>query len=553
MASALVAAAASLLLPVIAARALNAVLVAHDVGAALTTMLVVLTLRIIAEALGSVARAYATTRVTGALRYQILRQVFTLGVAGQRQYNTGDLVARITGNVARSATIAPTLVHAAVAIAASLGGLIGLVLIDWPIGIVFLTAAVPAVVVLRLLTNQLTSSYAEYLGHVSAIAARLTDALAGSRTISASGTLRREVDRVLVPLPDLARSGSRIWAVQRSASWQFALIVSTVRVLVLGTAGVALAAGQITAGEMLAASLYLSQALGLLQHLDSLTTLGEARANALRVLHVLADDPPTEPAHGPAPDTGDIEPGTGLITFRRIVVRRQGRTILDGVDLQIPAGTAMALVGRSGMGKTSLAMLPGRLLDPESGETLIDGVCVNTLDTAHLRRQVSYAFSRPVLLGRTVHDALTYGRPGAPEAEVEAALRVARADDFIRRLPNGLETSLAACPFSGGEMQRLGLARAIIHGGRIMILDDATSSLDTVTEAEIAEALTAGPANRTRILVAHRAHTAARADLVAWLDNGRIRAVGTHHDLWVREPEYRAIFAAPQLADWDDR
>jgi ATP-binding cassette subfamily B protein len=157
-----------------------------------------------------------------------------------------------------------------------------------------------------------------------------------------------------------------------------------------------------------------------------------------------------------------------------------------------------------------------------------------------------------VLLGDTVRDALTYGRSAVPDRQVEQAARIAQAEDFIRRLPAGFDTALADTPFSGGEAQRLGLARAVVHGGRVLVLDDATSSLDTITEANLAAAITAGLAGRTRLVIAHRATTAARADSVAWLAEGRIRAFAPHHALWATDPDYRAVFATEPAAEGDE-
>ncbi|NEA25573.1 ATP-binding cassette domain-containing protein, partial [Actinomadura bangladeshensis] len=128
-----------------------------------------------------------------------------------------------------------------------------------------------------------------------------------------------------------------------------------------------------------------------------------------------------------------------------------------------------------------------------------------------------------------------------PDARLAEAARAARADGFIRRLPGGYDTPLADAPMSGGELQRMGLARAFAHAGRVLILDDATSSLDTVTEMEITDAVLTRFAGITRLIIAHRASTAARADLVAWLDGGRLRALAPHTTLW-RNPDYRAVF-----------
>ncbi|WP_031054702.1 ATP-binding cassette domain-containing protein, partial [Streptomyces sp. NRRL WC-3774] len=196
---------------------------------------------------------------------------------------------------------------------------------------------------------------------------------------------------------------------------------------------------------------------------------------------------------------------------------RGPRAVLDGVDLVVPGGTTLAVVGRSGAGKSLLAALAGRLAEPDAGEVLLDGVPLRELTHDALRRSIGYAFERPALLGGTVEEEIGLALPSRSPAQVREAARTAHADDFVRRLPEGYDTLVADAPRSGGESQRLGLARAFAHGGRLLILDDALSSLDTVTEARIAEALVSGGARGTRLLVAHRAATAARADAVAWL------------------------------------
>jgi ATP-binding cassette subfamily B protein len=171
----------------------------------------------------------------------------------------------------------------------------------------------------------------------------------------------------------------------------------------------------------------------------------------------------------------------------------------------------------------------------------LDGVPLPELTHDQLRRAVTYAFEQPVLLQGTVAEAIRFGVTSPPVDRVRAAARAARADGFIVRLPHGYAAPLDATPLSGGERQRLGLARAFAHDARLLILDDATSSLDTATEARIAEALTTHLDGRTRLIITHRQATAARADLVAWLDDGRIRACAPHREL-CDHPGYRGIF-----------
>jgi ATP-binding cassette subfamily B protein len=164
-----------------------------------------------------------------------------------------------------------------------------------------------------------------------------------------------------------------------------------------------------------------------------------------------------------------------------------------------------------------------------------------------LRRLIGYGFDRPVLLGDTILDAIAFGASVSSRYDVvEAALR-SDADGFVRRLPQGYENPLDATPLSGGEAQRLGLARAFAHAGRVLVLDDVAASLDTVTDFHITSVLSTAFAGRTRIVVAHRVSTAARADRVVWLDDGRVRAVAPHSELW-QQADYRAIFDASALA-----
>jgi ATP-binding cassette, subfamily B, bacterial len=182
-------------------------------------------------------------------------------------------------------------------------------------------------------------------------------------------------------------------------------------------------------------------------------------------------------------------------------------------------------------------------VDPDEGEVLLDGVPLRKVDRRELRRAVGYGFERPALFGETVADTIAFGRDAPPPDTVVAAARAAQADEFIRRFPQAYGTPLADAPMSGGETQRIGLARTFAHAGRVVVLDDVAASLDTVTEHRISQVLTGALSDRTRLLVAHRASTAARADTVVWLDRGRVHTMARHDELW-HDPEYRAIFEA---------
>ena len=221
---------------------------------------------------------------------------------------------------------------------------------------------------------------------------------------------------------------------------------------------------------------------------------------------------------------------------------RDARPVLDGLDLRIAGGASVAVIGRSAVGKSTLAAVAGGLIEPDGGAMLLDGVPLTDLSPAVLRHEICFAFAEPALLGDTVADAIVFGRGELTRAETVTAAHAARADDFIQRFPAGYDNPLRDSPMSGGERQRTGLARAFARPARLLVMDDATSSLDTVTEAQVSKVLTESLAGLTRVIVGHRPSTAARCDLVAWLDgSGRVRALAPHRELW-DDPEYRAVF-----------
>ncbi|WP_189390113.1 ABC transporter ATP-binding protein [Streptomyces sp. SDr-06] len=532
--AAAVALGAGLLLPVALARVVDRTLAGGDTDLLLLVFAGLLLLRVVAEAGGEMAGVLAETSVLGRLRYRLVRQVFMLGVPGSRRHALGDLIARLTGNAASAAKAVPYLVEVGVEILGAACGAAALCWIDWEAGLTFLITAAPLAFTIRRLAQRSSSAFAEYLVHLSAIAARLADAVSGRRTIRACGTGRREATRVLSPLTELARAGMATWKVRRAVSWQVAFAQTAIRILVLLVAGTGVADGRISPGAFFALTLYLTIALGFVQQVDTLLFLADARAGAARVQELLAE--PSSAGGG----TAQLPAGQGELSFRRVSVRHGDRTVLDAVSLDVPAGIVLAVVGPSGSGKTALGLLAGGLVDPDEGEVLLEGVPLRALDPGAVRAAVGYAFDRPVLLGDTIGDAIGFGNQA--RGKVERAAGIAQAEDFIRRLPDGFDTRLDQAPLSGGELQRLGLARAIAHQGRVLVLDDATSSLDSVTEAKLAAAFVEGLAGRTRLVIAHRAITAARADLVAWLDQGRIQAVAAHHTLWATEPRYRAVF-----------
>jgi ATP-binding cassette subfamily B protein len=530
--------------PAVLGRAVDAVLGGHDSIPWLVACALLVGLLLVSDALDDLASGTNTARATAWLRRSALDHVLALGVRSGRRFGVGELTTRVVGNTADVGRVGTVLVRAVSAVVPALGGLVALALIDPWLCLTFLVGVPVLLVVLRSNVRDSSELAGRYLRVQGRIAARLVDALAGARTIAAARTTSRERQRVLAPLPELHGAGIGMWRVQTRLAAQQALLVPLLQVAVLAVAGFGLLQGRISPGEVLAATQYVALAAGITSVAGWVSRFVQARAAAGRTAEVLAE---------PAAEYGTVRcpEGRGRVEFRAVTVRDRGMPVLRDLNLVVPGGALVAVVGRSGSGKSLLAALVGRLLDPDEGEVLLDGVPLPELARCDLRRAVGYGFERPVLIGETLADVVAFGEHIPAWPELAAAARAARADDFIRRMPQGYRTKLSDARLSGGEVQRIGLARAFAHAGRVLVLDDVAASLDTVTEHHIRQVLTGTLADRTRLVVAHRASTAAHADFVVWLADGRVRCVAPHHELW-REPAYRGMFdqAFPPAGPW---
>jgi ATP-binding cassette, subfamily B, bacterial len=365
----------------------------------------------------------------------------------------------------------------------------------------------------------------------------------GVRVVKAFGQEQRELERVA----DASQVvyGSQMRAVRLQSRYQPLLeaIPTIGQVAILAFGGWLALHHEITLGTFLAFSTYIVQMVSPARQLAGVLTIGQqARAGIERIFQLL-DLPP---AIADAPDALELPLLRGEITFDDVHFAYSAEApVLQGFDLHVAAGERVAIVGPSGSGKSTVTMLVSRFYDPDQGSVLVDGHDVRDVTLQSLRRQIGVVFEESFLFSDTVRANIAYGRPDATDEEIEAAAWVAQAHGFIGELPRGYDTMVGerGLTLSGGQRQRIALARAIVADPRILILDDATSAIDSKIEESIHEGLRGVMADRTTILVAHRQSTLHLADRIVVLVAGRVAEQGTHSELLARSAVYRTLLS----------
>ena len=377
------------------------------------------------------------------------------------------------------------------------------------------------------------------------------ETVSGVRIVKGFGAERVMTGRLEAEADDLYEASMGAARVRAHYLPALDLLPNIGLILVLAYGGHQVLDGQLQLGTLVAFNLYIGLLIWPLRMTGQIIALGQrAAASAQRAQAVLATDPVVvdEGVRATLPPTG------GQVTFEDVSFAYQGGRdvpVLDGLSLTIAAGESVALVGATGSGKSTVARLLPRFYDIDGGRIALDGVDVRDLALRDLRQAIGIVFEETFLFSDTIANNIAFADPEATDEQIHRAARLAGAHEFISALPEGYRTEIGERGFSlsGGQRQRLAIARAILADPRVLILDDATSSVDPTKEHEIRDALAEVMVDRTTIVIAHRPATIALADRVVLLDQGRMVAQGTHTHLLATNAAYRQVLAAAEAHD----
>jgi ABC-type multidrug transport system fused ATPase/permease subunit len=477
------------------------------------------------------------------LRVRIYDHLQRLSLAFFERTSTGELMSRVSNDVnALEQFVTHGTVLTVMAALRLVGAAAVLLVMDWRLALVALLPAPIIAYGLRRFNQLARPIYRRVRDRLGDVNARLQDDLAGIRVIQAFG----QEDAELARFSDVSRtyyrervSSIRYWSTFFPA---MSFVQALGGVLVLGAGAAMVVQGTLTLGTLVAFLAYIVSFYDPMRRLTEVdNTFQQAIAAADRIFELLDQVPEIRDA----PAAIALEEVAGEVAFEDVHFRYgSGDEVLHDVDFHMAPGEVVALVGPSGAGKTSIANLLCRFYDPTHGRILLDGHDLRTVQMRSLRQHVAVVLQDTFLFNATVRQNLLYGKPGASEAELIEAAKAAYAHDFILEMPKGYDTEIGerGVKLSGGQRQRLALARALLADPRILILDEATSSVDAEAEFLIQQALDAVMKGRTALVIAHRLSTIRNADKIIALEGGRIQEIGQHSDLLQRGGLYSHLY-----------
>jgi ATP-binding cassette subfamily B protein len=487
------------------------------------------------------------------IEYDLRNDLFgtLVGLSGEfyTKYRTGDIMARATNDLnAVRMMLGPGVMYWTETVLTMVLAITVMVWVDWPLALMALAPTPVVSFAVMTFGKAIHTRFERIQSMFSDISSRVQENLAGVRVIRAYTQERHEMDRFEKLNREFIRENVKLARTQGMFMPTLQAMIGLAFLCVLWAGGARMLAGKISIGEFVMFNTYTGMlvwpmiALGWVVNMTQRGTASLSRIDELMMQKPLIAAPPN-----PIP----LEDARGEIEFRDVTVEFDGQKALDGVSMRIPAGSTVAIVGHTGSGKSTIVQLIPRMIDPTSGSVLFDGRDVREYDPEALRAQMGFVPQETFLFSDTLAGNIAFGVPNASEESIRRAADYAGLGPDVAGFPEGYKTMVGerGVTLSGGQKQRTAIARAILREPAVLILDDALSSVDTLTEESILNALQETMEHRTTILISHRVSTVRHADRIFVIEYGRIAEAGTHSELVSRGGYYADLYQKQLLEE----
>lgn len=493
--------------------------------------------------------SYIGNRVVIDIRNEVYRRLQHLSLRYFDTRKTGSIMSRLTNDIgALQTAIVDNFVNIVKESVILIGSLLGMLFLHWRLTLLCLVIVPLVSFTIRFFGRKLKKSGRTVQERIADVTSHLQESVSGIRVVKSFFREAYEIERFRVINENAFRAAMKAAQQESQLSPLIEFLAAIAVTAIIWYGGWSVIEGQLTAGELIAFLIYAINLANPVRRISSLYgSIQRSLAAGERVFEILDEVPEIREKE----NAYDLVPMRGKVVFDDVYFSyEEGKEVLRGLSFSVEPGQTVALVGPSGAGKTTVANLVPRFYDVTAGRITIDGHDVRDLTLASLREQIGLVPQDTALFNTTVEDNIRYGRLDATEEEIRAAMRAAHAEEFVSRMPQGLQTPIGdrGVVLSGGQRQRIAIARAILKDPRILILDEATSALDAESERLVQDAFERLLQGRTAFVIAHRLSTIRNADRILVIDRGRVVEQGTHDTLMAARGMYYGLYT---MKEWE--